>query len=379
LLDKASAYRTDVTFVGEDDVAEIFYTSGTSARPKGVMLTHRNIYLHALEVCITFGNENGAVDLHTIPLFHANGWGAAHYVTQLGGKHVMMGTFDPLEVFRLIQTEKINHFCAVPIMASVLANHPDRTKYDLTSLRRITIGGAASSPALIREAEEKLGCDCFAGYGLTETSPVVSIARPKEESHWTGEQRFVEQSSAGYPIAGLEVKIVDSEDRDVAQNGRDIGELIVRGNGVMKGYWNQPEASADAFRSGWLHTGDIASLTEDGCIQIVDRKKDIIISGGENISSLEVEKVLLAHPAVLEACVIPVPDAKWGEVPKALVILRPGFVASETALIDFCRSHLSHYKCPRSLVFVDALPKTATGKVLKKDLRKRYEQLATSR
>ena len=374
LLAQAKPYRADILSIDEDAVAEIFYTSGTSARPKGVMLTHRNIYLHATHIAISFGAENGMVGLHTIPLFHANGWGVAHLLTLLGGKHVLLGSFDSKEVFRLIEAERIDTFNAVPIMASALVNHPDRTKYDLSSLKRIVLGGAASSPTLVREVEEKIGCECYAGYGLTETCPSLSLAQNKPELNWEGEQRYIGQSSAGFPIFGLEMRILDSDDRDVAQNGKDFGELAVRGDGVMKGYWNQPEASAEALRGGWFHTGDMAALTEDGCILIVDRKKDIIVSGGENISSLEVEKVILAHPAVLEAGVIPVSDEKWGEVPKALVILRPGATASEDEIIEFCRQRLAHYKCPRTVEFVDDLPKTATGKVLKKDLRKQYDR-----
>ncbi|HUD14918.1 MAG TPA: long-chain-fatty-acid--CoA ligase [Terracidiphilus sp.] len=374
LLSAAAPCRADFNLVNEDDVAEIFYTSGTSARPKGVMLTHRNIYLHALHVCATFGTENGAVELRTIPLFHANGWGVAHFLTMLGGKHVMMRHFDCKEVFRLIEAERVNHFSAVPIMATALVNHPDRAKHDLSSLKRIVIGGAASSPTLIREVEEKIGCECFSGYGLTETSPVLTLSPMKPELNWEGEQRYKGQSMTGYAIAGVEMRIVDSNDRDLPQNGIDFGEIVVRADGVMKGYWNKPEATAEVMRGGWFHTGDMATLNEDGYVLIVDRKKDIIVSGGENISSLEVERAILAHPAILEAAVIPVSDETWGETPKALVVLRAGASVTEFELIEFCRLHLSHYKCPHSVEVVDNLPKTATGKVLKKDLRKKYDR-----
>jgi fatty-acyl-CoA synthase len=375
LLSRATPHRADIALIDEDAVAEIFYTSGTSARPKGVMLTHRNVHLHALQVCVAFVAENGAVELHTIPLFHANGWGVAHFLTMMGGKHVMVHSFDPKEVFRLIEAERVNHFSVVPIMATVLVNHPERTNYDLSSLRRIVIGGAASSPTLIREVEEKLGCECFSGYGLTETSPALSSAQMKPELQWEGEQRYLGRAMAGYAMPGVEFKIVDSQDQDLPQNGIAFGELVVRGDCVMKGYWNQPEATAEVFRGGWFHTGDMATLNQDGYVQIVDRKKDIIISGGENISSLEVERVILAHPAILEAAVIPVADQKWGEVPKALVVLRAGASVSESQLIEFCRSQLAHYKCPHSIEVVDNLPKTGTGKVLKKDLRKQYERI----
>jgi len=374
LLQAATPHRADITSIDENSLAELFYTSGPSANPKGVMLTHRNIYLHAQNVCLGFNIENGAVELHTIPLFHANGWGVAHFLTLLGGKHVMMQRFETKEVFRLIEKEGVHSFSLVPIMATALVNCPERLNYNLSSLRRIVIGGAASSPTLIREVEEKLGCECFSGYGLTETSPSLSISPMKLGMGWDSEQRYVGQAMTGYAFPGVEIRVVDANDNDVPRDGQSIGEIVARSDGVMEGYWRQPDASAEALRGGWFHTGDMATLNEEGYLLIVDRKKDIIISGGENISSLELEKAILAHPAVLEAGVIPVPDEKWGEVPKALVVLKPNATATEAELIEFCRAHLSHYKCPRSFEFVASLPKTGTGKILKKDLRKKYWQ-----
>ncbi len=370
----ASPYRADISSIDENALAELFYTSGTSANPKGVMLTHRNIYLHALNVCMGFQIENGAVELHTIPLFHANGWGVAHFLTLLGGKHVMIQRFETKEVFRLIETEKVDSCSLVPIMATALVNCPERHNYDLSSLKRIVIGGAASSPTLIREVEQALSCDCFSGYGLTETSPSLTISPMKTELNWEGEQRYAGQAMTGFAFPGTELRVVDADDRDVPRDGLAIGEIIARSDGVMEGYWRQPEASAEALRGGWFHTGDMATWNEDGYILIVDRKKDIIVSGGENISSLEVEKAILANPAVLEVAVIPVPDEKWGEVPKALVVLKPNAAATEPELIEFCRSRVAHYKCPRSFEFLDSLPKTGTGKILKKDIRKKYWQ-----
>jgi fatty-acyl-CoA synthase len=374
LLAAATPHLADISTVDETSLAELFYTSGTSANPKGVMLTHRNIYLHALHVCLGLQIERAAVELHTIPLFHANGWGVAHFLTLLGGRHVMIQRFDPKEIFRLIEKEGVHSLSLVPIMATALVNCPERPNYNLTTLRRVTIGGAASSPTLIREVEQKLGCECFSGYGLTETSPTLSVSPMKSGMDWQGEQRFIGQAMTGYAIPGVDLRVVDPNDSDVPHDGQSIGEIIVRGDGVMEGYWRQPEASAEALRGGWFHTGDMATLNEDGYALIVDRKKDIIVSGGENISSLELEKAILAHPAVLEVGVIPVPDAKWGEVPKALVVLKPNAAATEPELIEFCRARLAHYKCPRSFEFVDSLPKTGTGKILKKDIRKKYWQ-----
>lgn len=371
-LAAATPHLADISSIDENSLAELFYTSGTSANPKGVMLTHRNIYLHALHVCLGLQIERAAVELHTIPLFHANGWGVAHFLTLLGGRHVMIQRFDPKEIFRLIEKEGVNTLSLVPIMATALVNCPERPKYDLSSLRRIVIGGAASSPTLIREVEQKLGCECYSGYGLTETSPALSLSPIKPELRWQGEQRFVGQAMTGYAIPGVELRVVDANDNEVPRDGLSIGEIVARGDGVMEGYWRQPSASAEALRGGWFHTGDMATVNEDGYLLVVDRKKDIIVSGGENISSLELEKAILAHPAILEAGVIPVPDEKWGEVPKALVVLKPNAAVTESELIAFCRSRLAHYKCPHSFEFVTSLPKTATGKILKKDLRRKY-------
>jgi fatty-acyl-CoA synthase len=375
-LAAAAPYRSDVMQVDENSLAELFYTSGTSADPKGVMLTHRNVYLHALSVGLAFNTGQQSVELHTIPLFHANGWGVAHSLTFLGGTHVMIQRFDTAEVFRLIEKEHVNACSLVPTMATALVNCPERPKYDLSSLQRVVIGGAASSPTLVREVEEKLKCICFSGYGLTETSPMLSISPMKRGIQWDESSRHAGQAMTGYAAPGMELRVVDANDQDVPRDGAAIGEIIARSDGVMQGYWQQPEATADALRGGWFHTGDMATWREDGYLLIVDRKKDIIVSGGENISSLEVEKALVAHPGVYEVAVIPVPDPKWGEIPKALIVLKPGAEATAEELIEFCRARISHYKAPRSVEFVSSLPKTGTGKILKKDLRKQHAQSA---
>jgi fatty-acyl-CoA synthase len=260
----------------------------------------------------------------------------------------------------------------VPIMATALVNSPARSKYDLSSVEWAAIGGAASSPTLIRDVEQKLGFKCFSGYGLTECAPSLATAELKPDVQCTAEERYVLQSMTGYAFPGCELRVVDAEDKDVAYDGVTMGEIIARSDGVMAGYWQQPDATAEAMRGGWFHTGDMAVIAENGYILIVDRRKDIIVSGGENISSLDVEKVLLAHPDVYEAAVIPVADEKWGEVPKALVVAKPGCKLSEVELIEFCRARLAHYKCPQSIEFCENLPKNAMGKVLKKELRKKY-------
>ncbi len=373
MLVSAMPFRGELMAFDENSVAEIFYTSGTSAGPKGVMLTHRNVYLHAMTIALYHHARFEDVMLHTIPLFHANGWGVAHTITFVGGTHVMLPRFLPEEVFRLVEREKVNALSLVPIMATVLVNSPARSKYDLSSVQWALIGGAASHPALIRDVEQRLGFRCFSSYGLTECSPGLTTAELKPDMQCTPDERWVLQSMTGYAYPGCEIRVVDAEDKDVPHDGVTMGEIIARSDGVMAGYWQQPEATAEALRGGWFHTGDMAVIAENGYILIVDRKKDIIVSGGENISSLDVEKALLAHPDVYEAAVIPVADQKWGEVPRAVVVTKPGSKLSEAELIEFCRSRLAHYKCPQSIEFCESLPKTATGKVLKRELRKKYQ------
>ena len=377
MLSSADPHREEVMAIDENSVAEIFYTSGTSASPKGVMLTHRNVYLHAMNLAIYHHTRYENVLMHTIPLFHANGWGAAHTITLVGGTHVMLPRFVPEEVFRLIERERVSALSLVPIMAMVLVNSPARSKYNLSSVEWSVIGGAASFPTLIREVEEKLGFKCFSGYGLTECAPSLSTAELKPDVQCSVEERHLLQAMTGYAYPGSELRVVDAEDKDVPHDGLTMGEVIARSDGVMTGYWQQPEATAEALRGGWFRTSDIAVIAENGYIRIVDRKKDIIVSGGENISSLDVEKVLAAHPEVYEAAVIPVADPKWGEVPRAVVVPKPGSKLSEVELIEFCRARLAHYKCPQSIEFCESLPKTATGKVLKRELRKKYQMETT--
>lgn len=359
--------------VDENSVAELFYTSGTTGRPKGVALSHRALYLHALYAAIAKKTTDATVHLHVVPMFHVNGWGAPHTVTATGGTHVMLRKIDPLEIFRLIEKERVTSVYAVPAIYNALVNHPQAGAFDLSSLRLVISGGAPSSPALIKTIEKKLGCQVCVGYGLTETSPVLALAFPKAHlRHESPEQQCERRSKTGYSILGVETRVVDEQGRDVPADGATAGEIIARSNVVMDGYFRDPQATADAIRDGWFHTGDIATVDAEGYVNIVDRKKDIIISGGENISSVEVENTIFAHPAVYECAVLAVPDAHWGEVPKAIVVLKPGAAATAEELIQFCRERLAHFKTPKSVEFCDALPKSGTGKILKAELREKY-------
>ncbi len=359
--------------VDENATAELFYTSGTTGRPKGVMLTHRNLYLHALNGIIARRTTDETIHLHITPLFHVNGWGAPHTVTAMGGTHVMLRKIDPVEIFRLIEIERITYVPGVPTIFNALVNHPEVGKYDLSSLQLAITGGSPPSPVLIKAIEEKLGCEAFVGYGLTETSPVLTLAQPKVHLRQeTPEQQLARRSKTGYAIVGVEVRVVNEQGREVLADGRTVGEIVTRSNVVMEGYFKDPKATAEAIRDGWFYTGDMATIDAEGYLNIVDRKKDIIISGGENISSVEVENTLSMHPAVYECAVLAVPDEQWGEVPKALVVLKPGGKATEGELIQFCREQLAHFKVPKSVEFFDSLPKGGTGKILKAELREKY-------
>jgi fatty-acyl-CoA synthase len=374
LMASSSTDRPPHVEMDENDVCELFYTSGTTGRPKGVMLTHRNIFFNAVNFVIGLGLTDHDVQLHTIPLFHANGWGTPQALTWVGGTHVMIKKFEAEKVFQLIVEEGVTLAAVVPTMVSMLLNSPELSKYDLTSLKRLVVGGATSPPAFVRAVEEKLSCTYIASYGLTETCPVLTFATVKDHLRkLPQEDQDLLKARAGLPVPSVDLRVVDDEGRDIRADGKEIGEVIVRSNVVMAGYWGDSEATAATVdEGGWFHTGDMATIDEEGYILIADRKKDIIISGGENVSSLELERVLFSHPAVLEAAVIAVPHHFWGEVPKAIVCLKPGATATEEEIIEHCRGFLAGYKVPKSVEFVDELPKGGTGKILKSVLKQLY-------
>jgi fatty-acyl-CoA synthase len=349
----------------EDDTCSVNYTSGTTARPKGVQLTHRNCWLNA----VTFGWHTTVTDrdvlLHTLPMFHCNGWGMPYAMTGMGGQHIVLRKVDGEEILSRVERHGVTLLCGAPaVVAAILDAASARTQSGRAvpgrGTVRIVVAGAPPPSKTIERIETELGWEFIQIYGLTETAPLLTINRaPSEWDDATPTQRSQALSQAGVPAIGVRIDI-DAE-----------GEVLARSNHVFAGYWEQPEETANALAGGWFHTGDGGYLSGSHLV-ISDRKKDVIITGGENVSSIEVEDCLYQHVAVAEVAVIGVPDEKWGETIKALVVLREGSTASEESLITHCRDRLAHFKAPTSVEFRPALDRTATGKLQKYRLRQPY-------
>jgi len=359
--------------LSEDDLATINYTSGTTARPKGVMMTHRNLYANAWNTIGHLGVSDHDVLLWTLPMFHANGWGTPFAGTGMGVRHVVLRKVDGDDIYRLIATEGVTWACMAPAVLSTILNFPQKQKYPIRTRPRLVVAGAPPPAAFIKRLREELGWEFIQVYGLTETAPFLTVTklRPDMESLPMDEQCQI-LARAGVPMIGVDLRVVDQNGDDVAADDEQIGEVIARSNVVMAGYWRQPDQTDRAIIDGWFHTGDLATIDKYGYINIVDRAKDVIISGGENISSIEVEDVLYKHPAVLECAVIGVPSERWGETPKALIVPREGMSPTEDEIIAYCRDNMAHFKAPTSVEIVEQLPRTATGKLQKYVLREKY-------
>jgi fatty-acyl-CoA synthase len=358
--------------VAETDIATLNYTSGTTARPKGVMLTHRACVMSALNYITSLNVLPTDIYLHTLPMFHANGWGGIWALAGRGGTQVCLRKVEAQSIFALMQQERVTLACAAPTLLVMLATLAGAREYRLAPGVRIGTGGAPPAAAVLRNMEA-LGIEVIHLYGLTETGPFLTSC--EWQPAWNEldvATRYRMKARQGISQLLTDVRVMDKQMHEVPWDGKSVGEIVARGNNVMEGYYKQPEETAKAMYGGWFHSGDLAVVHPDGYIEIVDRAKDVIVSGGENISSVEVEALLYEHPAVLEAAVVGVPDTRWGEVPKALVVLKPNQHASAQDLITFCRGHMAHFKAPKTVEFVEALPKTATGKVQKFALREQY-------
>jgi fatty-acyl-CoA synthase len=364
--------------IDEGDLLTINYTSGTTSRPKGVMITHRNAYMNVVGTLLHIPMQLTDRYLWTLPMFHANGWTFVWSVSAVGAAHICLRKVEPARVFELIRTERASIFCAAPTVLIGVAGASADVRAGAPKGLRVVTAGAPPAAATIERVEGELGWTITHVYGLTETAPFITVCEPRpEHDALNASERAVIKARQGVElITSGELRVVDDEMRDVPRDGQTVGEIVVRGNVVMKGYYNDPEATAQALRGGYFHSGDAAVVHADGYVDIRDRLKDVIISGGENISSVEVEGVLLRHPAVQEAAVVGLPDARWGEAPHAFVVLKAGASCSPEDLRAHTRERLAHFKCPHSFTFVGELPKTATGKIQKFVLRGKRSAIA---
>ena len=357
--------------IREGDLLTINYTSGTTSRPKGVMITHRNAYINSVGTLVHEPMSCADRYLWTLPMFHANGWTFVWTVTAAGALHVCLPKIDAGRIFQLIEQEQVSMLCAAPTVLISLANADEVLRRNARPGVRVITAGAPPAASTIERLEGELGWKVTQVYGLTETTPFITVCEPRaEHQQLSPADRAVIKARQGVElITSGETTVFDDADAEVPHDGETVGEIVVRGNVVMAGYYNDPEATDQAMRGGWFHTGDAAVIHPDGYIEIRDRLKDVIISGGENISSIEVEGVLLRHPAVQEVAIVGLPHERWGEAPHAFVVVRNGAEVTGADLIEFARAHLAHFKAPQGVSFVDELPKTATGKIQKYVLR----------
>ena len=363
------------TRFADDPIAQIYYTSGTTGRPKGVLLSHQNVSVHALGTVAELHLTDRDVWIHVAPLFHlADAW-ATWAITWVGGTHVLVKEFHPKVVLETIERERVTITNLIPTMLNLMINDPEVGHYDYGSLRVLLSGGAPIAPEVVRRIVETFRCDYIQTYGMTETSPYLTMSILKDHLKtlpWEEQLRF--KSKTGREFINVSLRVVDDQGKDVAEDEKQVGEIIVSGDIVTPGYWNMPDETEKAIRHGWLHTGDLAVMDREGYVTIVDRKKDMILTGGENVYSTEVENILYMHPDVLEAAVIGVPDPHWGEAVKAFVVLKEGRAVGGDKIISFCKTRLAHYKAPKSIDFLKALPKTGSGKIYKKGLRDPFWQ-----
>ena len=367
----ASSGQFEQPEIAETDLLSINYTSGTTSRPKGVMITHRNAYMNVVGTLIHVHMTPGDRYLWTLPMFHANGWTFVWIVTAVGGTHVCLRRVAPDQIFPTVEREAITMFCAAPTVLIGIANAPAELRQGVRRGLRVLTAGAPPAAATIATIEGDLGWEVTQVYGLTETAPFITVCEPRpEHTALSPSDRATVKACQGVElITSGELRIVGDDGNEVPHDGQTLGEITVRGNVVMKGYYNDPDATAAAIRDGWFFTGDAAVVHPDGYAEIRDRLKDVIISGGENVSSVEVEGVLLRHPAVQEVAVVGLPDERWGEAPHAFVVFKPNASASEDELRQFARDNMAHFKAPRDFHFIEELPKTATGKIQKYVLR----------
>jgi acyl-CoA synthetase (AMP-forming)/AMP-acid ligase II len=371
LLAVAEPVPTAAVESDDDAAANIYYTSGTTGHQKGVVLSHRNIGSHALSTIAELTLRESDVWIHVAPMFHlADAW-ATWAITWVGGRHVMVGRFVPETVLEVMATEQVTVTNLVPTMLNDIVNCPRAGAVELPDFRLVMSGGAPISPHLVRRVVETFGCEYVQTYGLTETSPYLTFSLLKDHlRQLPPDEQMRYRSMTGRAALGVRLQVLGEAGRQVPADGVSVGEIVARGDRITPGYWRLPEDTTAAFKDGWFHTGDLATIDSEGYLNIVDRKKDVILTGGELVYSTEIENVIYEHPAVLEAAVVGVADERLGESVHAVVVLKPDHNATPDELINHCREQLAHYKCPRSIGLVDSLPRTGTGKIAKRLLRR---------
>lgn len=371
ILHKETIEQLEYDDISEDDTAGLFYTGGTTGRSKGVMLSHKNLMSNAIHIALNFNYTKEDIYLHAAPMFHLADQASTFGVTLAGGTHTVVRSFTPKDVLAAVQKEKVTATMLVPTMINMLIHSADFDEYDTSTLRLILYGASPMAVELLLKTIKKLpNTGLIQAYGMTEASPVLTLF--KWEDHLPGgtEKEVNRLKSCGRPVQFIDMKIVDENGIEVIDG--EVGEFVAKGPNVMKGYWNLPEETAKNLRDGWYYTGDMGYKDDEGFYYVVDRAKDMIISGGENVYSIEIESALITHPAVFECAVFGAPHEKWGEVVLAAVVLQPGASASEEELLAFLRDQLANYKIPKGVEFMAELPKSGAGKILKRAIRDQY-------
>jgi acyl-CoA synthetase (AMP-forming)/AMP-acid ligase II len=370
LIENNAAFKSPILDLSEDSMAQIYYTSGTTGKPKGVVLTHKNNNAHARGTIDELNLTERDNWLHVSPMFHlADAW-SVWAITKAGGAHIIAPEFSPENVLKIIEQEKVTLSNFIPTLLNILVNFPDVNKYNYENLRVILSGGAPIAPEVIRKVIKIFKCNYIQTYGMTETSPflTMSILKPHLKS-LPFKNRFEYMITTGRAFANVKLKVVNEKNKEVKKNDEDVGEIVVKGDTITPEYWKLPNETSKRIKDGWLYTGDLAKINDEDYLTIVDRKDDMIITGGENVYSIEVENILYSHTDILEAAVIGFPDDIWGEIIVAAVVLKPEQILDDKKIIGFCKKHLAEFKVPKRIVFVDDLPKTGSNKISKQKLR----------
>ena len=356
--------------IPEDSIAQLYYTSGTTGQPKGVVLTHKNNYAHTLGTIKELDLNENDNWLHVSPMFHlADAW-AVWAITKAGGFHIIVPEFNPDIVLKILETEKVTISNFIPTLLNILVNYQEADKFDYSHLRLIMSGGAPIAPEVVRKVIEIFKCDYIQTYGMTETSPflTMSILKPHLKK-LPFEKQFKYLVTTGRPFSNVQLRVINENKEDVQRDNKEVGEIIVQGETITSEYWKLPVETSKRIKDGWLYTGDLARVNKEGYLTIVDRKDDMIITGGENVYSIEIENVLYSHPDILESAVVGLTDEIWGEIIVAAIVLKSGKYTNDKNIIGFCKEHLADFKVPKRIVFLEELPKTGSNKISKQKLR----------